>query len=164
MNNLRTEVKWALIWGISLLIWMALERVFGLHDQYIQYHYSVTSLFLIVVVVIYVLELREKRRVAFGGTMNYKQGLISGMVLTLIITILSPVMQVIISEVITPDYFYNIINHVTEEGMMTEEEARAQFNLSNYLLQSAVGSAVFGAVLSLILPVFFKKTGQSQDT
>ena len=105
MNNLRTEVKWALIWGASLLIWMALERAFGLHDQYIEYHYQVTSIFLVVVVIIYVLALLEKRRVAFGGRMTYKQGLISALVLTLIITILSPALQVIISEVITPDYF-----------------------------------------------------------
>lgn len=158
MNKLRTEVKWALIWGASLLIWMALERAFGLHDQYIAYHYQVTSIFMVVVVIIYVLALLEKRRVAFGGRMTYKQGLISALVLTLIITILSPALQVIISEVITPDYFYNAINYATEEGMMTEEEARKQFNLGNYLLQSTVGSAVSGVVLSLILPAFFKRS------
>ncbi|HKK89438.1 MAG TPA: DUF4199 domain-containing protein [Saprospiraceae bacterium] len=158
MNNLRTEVKWALIWGASLLIWMALERAFGLHGQYIEYHYSVTSIFLVVVVGIYVLELFEKRRIAFEGRMTYKQGVFSALILTLIITILSPLLQVIISEVITPNYFNNVINHVVEEGMMTEEEARKQFNLGNYLLQSAVGSALFGVVLSLILPAFLKKS------
>lgn len=158
MKNLRTEVKWALIWGASLIIWMALERAFGLHGQYIEYHYQVTSIFLVVVVVIYVLELLEKRRVAFEGRMTYMQGLFSALILTLIITILSPVLQVVISKVITPNYFYNMINHVVKEGMMTEESARKQFNLGNYLIQSAVGSAVTGVFLSLILPAFFKKS------
>lgn len=158
MKNLRTEVKWALIWGASLLIWMALERAFGLHDQHIEYHYKVTSIFLVVVVVIYVMELLEKRRVAYGGRMTYKQGLTSALIFTLIITILSPVLQVVISEVITPDYFYNIRNYVTEEGMMTEEEARKQYSLGNYLIQSTVGTLVSGAVLSLILPAFLKKS------
>lgn len=88
--------------------------------------------------------------------MNYKQGLISGLVMTSIITIFSAPNQYIISTIITPDYFDNVIKYVIEHKMMTEEAAKAQFNLQNYMIKSAVGAAMFGIVINLITAFFLK--------
>lgn len=156
LETYKIEIKWALILLIATLIWMVGEKLSGLHDQYLYYQQYLTLLFLIPVIVIYYFALREKKINFYQNEMNYKQGLISGLVMTSIITIFSAPNQYIISTIITPDYFDNVIKYVIEHKMMTEEAAKAQFNLQNYMIKSAVGAAMFGIVINLITAFFLK--------
>ena len=50
MKKLKIEFKWALIFIASLLVWMALERLVGLHDTHLAYHPYVTNAFAIVAI------------------------------------------------------------------------------------------------------------------
>jgi hypothetical protein len=75
MKNLKTEIKWAIIFTVVGLLWMVLEKVSGLHDQYIDYHLYLTNLFAIPAIVMMVMALKEKKRKDYRGFMTYKQGL-----------------------------------------------------------------------------------------
>ena len=88
------------------------ERVTGLHDKNIGYHYIVTNFFAIAAVLVYVFALLDKRKKDFDGKMNWIQGFISGLIMTLGITILTPFAQYITLEVITPHFFENMIAYV----------------------------------------------------
>jgi len=72
------------------LLWMALERTFGLHDSYIDLHPYLTNLIAIPAILVYVFFLREKRDVFYNGEITYKQSFISGLIMTLFVTILVP--------------------------------------------------------------------------
>lgn len=163
MNAIRTEIKWALIFVGVTLAWMVLERAAGLHDAYIDKHMIFTNLFAIPAITVYVLALREKKYKDLGGAMRYKQGLLSGVLISLIIAILSPLTQWIISTLITPHYFDNMIAYSVETGAYDSvENAAAFFNLKAYILQSAIGALVMGVATSAIV-AFFLRSRESQQ-
>lgn len=142
---------------ITLLLWMVLEKQIGLHDEYLEWHQYVTLLYIIPAIWIYVLALKDKKRNFYNGEMNFKQGFISGLIISLIVTLFSPLNQWIISEVITPDYFKNVIAYSVETGYHENmEEAEAQFNLETYIVQSTIWALVMGIITSALVALFVK--------
>ena len=156
MKNFKTEIKWALIFIISSLLWVWIEKLFGLHDVYVAQHPLYTNLFGIIAVTIYILALREKKKEYFDGIMTWKEGFTSGVIMTVLITILSPLAQYITYEYITPDYFNNITEHAVSAGSMSREDAEAYFSLRSYLIQATFGALVMGVVTSAIVAWFVK--------
>lgn len=157
MQKYRIELKWAIIFMVTTLAWMILEKLVGLHSIHIDKHMIYTNFFAIPAIVIYVLALLDKRKNFYGGQMTYQQGFLTGLWISLIVTILSPLTQYIISMVITPDYFSTVIDYVVKNDMMTEEAARKQFNLKNYIIQATIGALIMGVVTSAIVAIFTRK-------
>ncbi|MDX1592394.1 MAG: DUF4199 domain-containing protein [Balneolaceae bacterium] len=164
MNKYKTEIKWAFIFAGAILVWMFLERLAGLHSTHIDKHMIYTNFFAVVAIAIYVLALLDKRKNDYNGVMTYKEGFVSGLIITLIVTLLSPVTQYLISTFITPDYFTNIIDYSVNEGMMTREDAEEHFNLRSYIHQSMIGALVMGIITSAIVAFFTKGGTPKSDT
>jgi hypothetical protein len=135
---------------------MVLEKAAGLHDTHIGKHAIYTNLFAIIAVIIYVLALRDKKQNFFGGSMTGIQGFITGIIISVVVAILSPFAQYIISTYITPEYFRNVIDYAVENGKMTLENAEAYFNLKSYMIQSAFGALAMGVVTSAVVAFFLK--------
>lgn len=157
MKNVKIEIKWALIFVLMMLVWMVFERLFGLHDTYIEKHPVFTNFVAIPSIAIYVLALMDKRDNFYQGRMTYLQGLVSGLIITLIVTIFSPLTQVITSLVITPHYFQNAIDFAVSDGKMTQTEAENYFNLKSYIIQGLIGAPVMGLLTSLVVAIFTRK-------
>ena len=158
MNKFKTEIKWGVIFVLATLLWNLLERLLGFHSDKIDQHQTVTTFFMIPAIVIYVLALRDKRNNDLGGKMTYKQGLITGLIVTLVVTILTPLSQYMAVEVISPDYFSNIIEHSVASGEQTLEEAQAFFNLQSYMVQSIIFAPIAGILTTLIVALFMRKS------
>lgn len=156
--NLKTEVKWALIFIVMMLLWMTGERLTGLHDTHIEKHAIFTNFIAVPAIAIYVLALRAKRDRDLGGTMSWMQGFKSGAIITLIVAALTPLVQVAIKFVISPDFFTNMIAHATAKGMMSQEQAEAYFTLSNYLVLSTIGALVMGLATAAIVAIFVRRS------
>ena len=114
-------------------------------------------LFMIPAIWIYVAGLKEKKKKDLNGNMTFKQGFVSGLIITVVVTLFSPLTQWITSEIITPDYFTNVIAYSLETGYHKSlAEAEAQFNLENYIIQSTVGALLMGIATSAIVAFFVK--------
>ncbi len=157
MKSRITEVKWAVIFVITALLWMLLERFMGLHSTHIDKHMIYTNLFAIPAIAIYVFALLDKRKRDFGGLMSYKQSFISGLIITAIITLLNPLSQYIISTIISPDFFNNAIKHAVNAGEMTRQEAESYFNLKSYIKQGFIGTPAMGILTTAIVSFFVKR-------
>lgn len=157
MKNIKIEIKWAIIFTLMMLLWMLLERLAGLHDKNIEYHAVVTNFVAIPAIAIYVLALLDKRKNYFNGKMTYKQGFLTGLIMTLFVTALSPLSQILTVTVITPEYFSNMIKFTVEQGKMTQEAAETAFNLNSYLLQTVIFTPVMGIVTTAIVAIFTRK-------
>lgn len=156
----KLEIKWALIFIGATLLWMLLEKAVGLHSTHIDKHMYLTNLFAIPAILIYVLAFKEKKTTN-SGVLTYKHAVISGLVITVLVAILSPPTQWVISEIITPEYFPNVIAYSVESGYYkTLEEAQAYFNLENYMLQSAVGALFMGVITSVVVAFFMRTKKQ----
>ena len=159
MKKYAIEIKWGIVFMVVALLWMWLERLMGLHDEHIADHALYTNLFTIPAIAAYVIALLDKRRNYYSGVMTWKEGFRSGFVITVIVTILSPLAQVITIEVITPEYFANVIAYSVSQGKMTQEDAESYFNLKNYMIQAPVGSLIMGMATSAVIAIFTQKKG-----
>ena len=157
MKNCRIEIKWAIIFAVMTLVWIFSEKLLGLHDEHIDQHPIVTNFIAIPAVLIYVLALLDKRRKSYSGTMSYKQGFVTGLIITLFIMVLSFFTQFIVSTFITPEYFPNAIKYAVSEGMMKQEDAENYFNMKNYLVQSIIGAAIMGLLTTAIVAIFTRR-------
>jgi len=156
MKNFKTEIKWALIFSFTTLFWMYLEKTIGLHDKYIAKQAIYTNLIAIPYIVIFYLAIREKKQEYFKGNMTWQQGLVSGGIMSVLIAIVAPIVQYIVSKSITPHYFENVISYSVESGRMGLESAQAYFSLKSYMIQSVFGALAMGVVTSAIVSLFLK--------
>lgn len=157
MKNLTIEMKWAAIFALMMITWMIIERIAGFHSTHIDKHPIFTNFIAIPAVLVYVFALLDKRKNFYGGKMTYKQGLIMGLIMTAFITLLSPVVQVLISTVISPNYFANATQYAVDNGLSTQAEAEAFFNLKNYLIQAIISTPIMGIFTTLIVAIFTRK-------
>jgi len=158
MKRITIEIKWALVFTLMTLAWMFIEKQAGLHDKYIDKHPIYTNLIAIPAIVIYVFALLNARKKYYGGTMTYGQGVRTGLITTIIVTLLSPLSQYITSTYITPHFFENAINYTVSKKFSTRPDAQAYFNLKSYIIQGLIGAPIMGVVTTLIVAAFTKKT------
>lgn len=161
MKNVKIEIKWAVIFVLMMLVWIAFEKSMGWHDEKLADHASMTKLVAIPAVAIYVFALIDKKKNYYNGVMGYYQGFMAGLVITLIVAALSPITQYITSTFITPDYFHNIIEYTVETGEMTREDAESYFNLQSYILLSATGALIMGIATSAVVAVLVKSRSKT---
>lgn len=157
MKKIKLEIKWALVFVAMSLFWMLLEKLVGLHSTHIDKHMYLTNLFAIPAIIIYILALKDIKKNDFNGQMTYKQGFISGLIITVIVTVFTPLTQWIISTIITPEYFPNVIAYSVKTGYHKSlEEAEAYFNLKNYVVQSTIGAFVMGIITTAVVAFFVR--------
>ena len=121
-----------------------------------------TNLFAIPAILVYVLALRDKKKNFYSETISYKQGLISGIILLVIIALISPATQWITTYIITPEYFPNVIKYSLETGYyQTIQEAEAFFNYKNYVIQGAISALLLGIVTTLVVMIFIRTKKKS---
>ncbi len=156
MKNYKLEVKWGLIVALTSMAWLFLERIVGLHDTYIALHASYTNLIAIPYFIIYYLALKDKRDKFYDGKISFKQGFKTGVIISLIYTILVPICLFVSLNYITPDYFKNAINYAIENKLMQASEAKAYFSYDNYVFISMVSAPLLGVMTSFIMSLILK--------
>jgi hypothetical protein len=153
MKNFKTELNWAIIYTLASLIWMAIERLVGLHDVHIDKHMIYTNIFMLPAILIYLMAVLDKRKKDLEGKMTYRAAFTSGIRLTVFVAILSPVSQVITHSIISPMFFQNIVADVVSRGVMTLESAEQYFSIKNYMIQGVAGSAIMGVLTSAVVAI-----------
>ena len=162
MGKIKIEIRWAIIFSIVGLLWMVIEKLSGLHSTYIDYQPYLTNLFAIPAIWVMVLALKNKKKKFYNEQMSYKQGLISGTILSAFIVLISPLTQWITSYIITPEYFANAIKRSMEIGYYnTLAEAQANFNYANYATQGAYMTLIMGIATTAIAMIFIRTTNNT---
>jgi len=152
----RLEIKWGLIFTLVLLLWMVFEKAMGWHGPKIEVHSIYTNFFAVLAILIYVLAFLDRRKNGFGP-MRWKQGFFFGIGLAVVVTLLNPLSQWIISSLISPEYFPNAISFAVENGKLSQEEAETYFSLKNYIIQGTIGGLIMGAVTGAVVALFIQK-------
>ena len=157
MRKFAIELKWGIIFIFITLLWMVLEKIVGLHEKYIDRQAIFTNLFAIPTVILFVFALLDKRKNFYNNKMSWLDGFLSGLIISIIVAILTPMSQFVTIKYITPEYFPNVIEYVVKTGKMTSGEAAEYFNINNYILQSTFGGLLMGAITSAIVALFVRK-------
>jgi hypothetical protein len=157
MKNIKLELKWAIIFVIMQLIWMLLEKASGLYTLRIHKHAVYSNFIAIPAIAVYVFALLDKRNNFYGGAMTYLQGFIFGLMITVFVTLLTPVTQYLVAVGIAPEFFPNMIEYSVGNGSMTQDAAEKYFNLKNFIVQSMMFTPVMGIVTTALVAIFVKR-------
>ena len=156
MKKFTIEIKWGIAFTIAGLLWMVLEKQLGWHDALIAKQPIYTMLFSFIAILIFIFALKDKKDNYYESNMDWKQGFLSGCIISLVATLLSPLSQYITVEIISPNYFQNAINNAVLNNKMKLEDAKAFFNINSYIFQAAFGGLSMGIVTSAIVAYFIK--------
>lgn len=157
MRKINIEIKWAVIFTIALLCWILFEKTMGWDNENISEHWWLTLLFGPFAILLYLLALREKRRIVFGESMTFLQGFISGVIISLFVALLSPLTEYIAYNILTPEYFNTIGESSVTNELMTKSRMNNLLNINNYRWQSVFGLFWFGVVNSIIAAFFVRR-------
>lgn len=156
MKKYVIEIKWVLIFCVVVLVWMVFEKVMGWYGFKIEKYFYMINIFGLVVIVIYVLVFWEKWE-KLGGQMIWKQGFMFGLIISIIVGLLSLVMQWIIYVLIFLEYFFNVIVYLVEVGYYDLFEVVVEyFNLQFYMMQGGIGVVIMGVVILVVVVIFLK--------
>ena len=156
MKKFGIEIKWAINFSIITLLWMILEHSLGWHDENIGKHAIYTNFFIIIAIFIYFIAIKDKKDNFYARNMTFRKGFVSGVMLSIFIAILSPIVQYISFKFIAPNFFENIINYTVTHKIQTQIQAEDYFNLKSYTIQGFFGSLSMGVVTSAIIAYFLK--------
>lgn len=148
------EIKFALLFSALNIVWMLGEKLAGLHDVHIADHAFYTNFFAIPSILLYAFAMYQKKTL-LGGEMNFKQGFMSGLGITMIVTALTPAIQFIIHTIITPEYFTNVRVFAIKQGMKPEI-AETHFSLNSYILLSVFSGFVYGIITTICTTVMVR--------
>lgn len=155
MKSIATEIKWGIFYSIVAILWIILEYAVGLHTKYIGMHFYLTWVFIVPAFVMYILALREKRA-RVGGAISFKRAFISGLLMTVVLVIVSPILMPIYFKLINPGIFDAFQAYSISHGM-SKEAAESYFNYSSYVLQGMIGNLFMGLLLSLLSAAIIKR-------
>src|SRR5690606_32664044 len=157
MKSIKIEIKWAVIFSVMVLLWMLLEKLSGLHGEYIDYHLYLTNLFAIPAIIVMVMALKDKKKSFYKGQITYNQGGISGIILSAFIASFSPLTQWITSSIISPEYFPNVIKRqVVVRYYSAASAVEAQFNYRNDAIEGGLGALAIGINTTAIAMIFIR--------
>ena len=148
------EIKFALMFSGLNILWMLGEKLAGLHDVHIADHAYYTNYFAIPSILLYAVAMYQKQTL-LGGEMNFKQGFMSGLGITMIVTALTPAIQFIIHTIITPEYFINVRAFAIKQGMKPEV-ADTHFSLNSYILLSVFTGFVYGIITTIFTTIMIR--------
>ncbi|CAN5621014.1 hypothetical protein BH11BAC2_BH11BAC2_23540 [soil metagenome] len=152
---MKTEIKWGIIFSLVSLVWVTMEFYLGYHTTKIEQHPTFTMFFILPAILMMTAGIREKKS-ELGGVISYKEAFLSGIIISIVVAILSPLVQVIFSNFINPNFYQTFIDYAVSHGKATKSEAEAYFNLKSYTIQSVIGAIVMGMITSAIAALFIR--------
>ncbi|GAA5220887.1 hypothetical protein GCM10025777_15170 [Membranihabitans marinus] len=136
---------------------MGLEKWMGWHDENIAKHAIYTNLFGILAIIIYFCALIDKRQNFYNGYMTWKQGFVTGLLISVIVAVFTPVTQLIVHKIISPSYFENAIQYAVDNNRLSLESAKSYFSLKTYIMQSIVGALGMGIITSALVALIVQR-------
>ena len=156
MKRFAFEFKWAAIVTACTVIWTAFEKSMGWHDELIAKHSSYSMLFGLVAIALYFFALSDKKRNHYDGLMNWTQGFLSGMVMTVMIAILTPLALYAALTSVSPDFLPNMKEYMTSSGKMTADIADKMYDMQSYIMYSVFFALSTGVVTSAIVALIVR--------
>ena len=147
----KIEVQYSLLIFVVTLFWVVFEKQMGWHDVHIADHATFSLIYDFILLTLFAFAFLTQRVAHVEKARSWWSRLGFGIRISLMVTVLSPLVQWLIHEVISPNFFENIINYAVENNYLSTNEAVAKFNLKNYVFENLIGTSIIGFIYSLLL-------------
>lgn len=150
------EWRWALIFTMLSVLWMAVEFEFGLHDDISEY-FSYFYILFVLAALCYGLFFYDKKVNRYKGRIKREHAVTSGFSLTVLISVLSIPVQFFIHLFVFPDLIPNIKEYMIKSSGMNETFAQ-MFNVLNTLWFYPLVFFIMGVLYTFIFTKFFRRS------
>jgi uncharacterized protein DUF4199 len=146
MKKFAIEIKWAIRYIFVYIAWIFLEKYTGAYDAHFENYFLLSFGFYVLAFLIYLMAIKEKKIHYFGNNMDWKQGSISGIYMTVFIAILMPFAQIVIHKSIAPEFFPNMIKRSLANKNANPETIKELYNLTGYIWQTVILTLSVGVI------------------
>ena len=157
MNQFGIEVKWAGFITTLYIVWALIEKQLGWHQDF---SHTIGSglMFFLLVFVLYVIAFLDKKKNFYANNWSIKDAFKFGMFLTGLLAILNPLVQFIIYQSISPDYFDNMIHYKMHQpsNQLKREDLELLLNSEVYIRNGIFDTLSYGIIYSIILAYLVK--------
>jgi hypothetical protein len=165
---MNSEIKSGVAISVACFLWLLLEFFLGLHTTRIDLYPLFTWMVIIIPITGLYWTIKSKRDRFYKGKINFIQSLKTGIMVTGVSSVITPLLSWLYVSVVNPFYFSTMITHrkqmidelnlsSLEEKSVKINEAFQYYNTSTYLMQSFLTMLVLGLVLSLIIAALVRK-------
>lgn len=162
------ELKYGILISIFGLIWIVFEQLLGLQDEFLEWHKLVTNFSLLIPIIGIWMALKDFK-MAKVTKYSFQKGFGIGFRITLINTVLIVPIIFIFYKFINPEWTNTMINKAKldainsgQDHLKAMEEARSYFSLKYYLIQSIIGTFIFGTLISSLIAFLAKNRSNSK--
>ena len=164
MNKIGIELKWAAFITAFTCLWAALEHTLGYHKDFSNILITAFIYYVILTFLWAIAFVDKKKSLGKGTVWEFKNAFKFGLILTGLLTILSPIAQYIIYGNISPDYFNNIIEYRLAKGRETRESLEAIYNMQVAIRTGVMDTLSYSIVFSALYAWVFKTKSNPNTT
>lgn len=164
---MKTELKWGLITGLGVAAWIIAEYFLGFHSELMEIGKFTGYFAIIIPLLTYYFGLREKRDKVLGGKISFARAFGSGLLMSLITSIILTIFMFVYVEFINPDWFESGVAYEMrrlEEAGYSGQEIGMQLSDFAYLYSTPTqlvvtffGTLIQGILISLAMAFTIKK-------
>lgn len=160
---MRTELKYGLIAGVGVSIYILFEYLLGFHTTSPEIGEYSGYFSAIIPIIVILFAIREKRDRSFNGVITFGQSFITGIIVTTISAFIITVFFVIYNDHINPQMMTNLSNWKAEqmrlENIPEDEIASSieEWNAMYNPLFIFAGSFFMGLMITLIFSLVVRK-------
>ncbi len=153
---MKNELKWATIMSVVLLIWLVSLKYMGYQEgEKIGDYPIIASIYFIPLFGLFFLAVKERKQGKRNrGFITKRDAFLTGLIATLFLMVLSPVVMLIFNFLINPDFISNQVIYYSEHGMPLPEAKNTYTIWSmifNSIMMSMLAGGLFSAIIALIL-------------
>jgi Protein of unknown function (DUF4199) len=161
MKSYLYEVRYGLVVAFAMLVWLTMEYALGLHTTRIEYHPSITNFYAVIPIFIMWRAVNHRRDVLEGGSIHWWQGIMSGMVISVVAGACGAPTIWFFTKYINPGFFQAMIDFAVKSGVK-EEMAVANFDRTVYMMHATLMPIVYGVPTTAVLTWLSRKKNKNQ--
>ncbi len=173
MEDMKAELRSGIAIGVCSFLWLLLEFFLGFHSVRIDYQpfFNLIS-FTIPIIGIY-WAMKAKRDRYYAGKISFIQALKTGLFITLVMSVISPILMFLYLTVVNPNYQATMLGHerLFIDGLNLSPEdknsmltnAIQNYSLLALLLKSFLISAISGGILSFLTAALMKRNNHAKE-
>ena len=164
---IKTEVKYGIITGLVICLWQLSEFLLGFHTNKMNIGEFTTYFVVIIPFITIYIGIKEKRDKMYGGRISVRNGIRTGLMISLVATLIVAVYLIFYFNTINPDFLDLSIAYQKEKllsrGKTGEQislemnRLKFMFSFVNQFLFGTLGLLTSGFIISFTLSLFLKK-------
>jgi len=164
---IKTEIKYGIITGLIICLWQLSEFLLGFHTNKMNIGEYTTYFVVVIPIITIYMGIKEKRDKFYGGHISISRGIRTGLMISLVATLIVAVYLVFYFNSINPDFLDISIAYqkgkllsrgkTGEQISLEMNRLRFIFSFVNQFLYGTLGLLTSGFIISFALSLFLKK-------